>query len=197
VKRSELLELHYITPIANVLSILQRGILCHNNAQKLNPASVAMPEIQAKRAQRTVPGGMPLHQYANIYFSARNPMMYKRHEDHLNLTVLRVSTAILDLPGSVIADGNASSGYTAFWPSPAGLEHVEGNLVFAEYWTDPDPIQRFRKTRIKCAEVLVPHLIQPQFITGAYVSCQEAWDRFMATGAHLPLVIDAALFFKV
>jgi hypothetical protein len=123
-------------------------------------------------------------------------MLYRLSHVHLDLTVLRVSTEILDLPGVVIADGNASSDYTAFWPSPAGLEKVQGDLVFAEYWTDENTFEYWNKKRIKCAEVLVPYVVEPRFITGAYVSCQESERRFKATGAHLPVSIDAGLFFK-
>lgn len=194
-RRSDLNELHYIAHIDNVPSILAQGILCYERAQALSHVSVAMPEIQERRARRTVPSGLPLHEYANLYICARNPMLYVLSHEHLDLTVLRVSTNVLDLPGVIIADGNASSDYTAFWPSPAGLEKVQGDLVFAEYWTDDDHIEYWRKKRIKCAEVLVPGVVEPRFITGAYVSCQESKRRFRATGAHLPVTINAGLFF--
>lgn len=195
-RRSDLSELHYIAHIGNVPSILAQGILCYERAQVLSHVSVAMLEIQERRAKRIVPGGLPLHKYANLYICARNPMLYKRLGMHLDLTVLRVSTEVLDLPGTIIADGNASSDYTAFWPSPVGLERVQGDFVFAEYWTDDDLIEYWHKKRIKCAEVLVPGVVEPRFITGAYVSCQESKRRFRATGAHLPVTINGRLFFR-
>lgn len=195
-RRSDLDELHYIAHIDNVPSILAQGILCYERTQALSHVSVAMLEIQERRAKRIVPGGLPLHKYANLYICARNPMLYKRLGMHLDLIVLRVSTEVLDLPGTIIADGNASSDYTAFWPSPVGLERVQGDLVFAEYWTDDDLIEYWRKKRIKCAEVLVPGVVEPRFITGAYVSCQESKRQFRATSAHLPVTINGRLFFR-
>lgn len=194
--RSELEELQYITHIDNVPSILARGILSHRKAQALDPLSIAMEEIQQRRAQRRVPGGLPLHQYANIYLCARNPMLYKRHDMHQDLTVLRVSTEILDLPGAVITDGNAASDYTAFFPSPAGLARIQRDLVFAEYWTDDDTYEHWRKKRSKCAEVLIPNAIEPGFVIGAYVSCRESEHRLGASGIHLSILIDAWLFFQ-
>ncbi len=74
-RRSDLAELHFITHIANVASILEHGILCHKKAKRLDPASVAMPEIQDIRAKKAVPAGKPLHEYANLYIHARNPML--------------------------------------------------------------------------------------------------------------------------
>ncbi|MDE3091063.1 MAG: DUF4433 domain-containing protein, partial [Chloroflexota bacterium] len=136
---SDLPELHYITSIANVPSILKRGILSHRGASSLQHTSVAMPEIQDRRAKKTVPGGKRLHGYANLYLCARNPMLYKRKELHKELCVLQVNTSALNLRGVIIADGNAASDYTGFWASPAGLDRVDRDVVFIEYWTDPNP----------------------------------------------------------
>ncbi|MGH7845633.1 MAG: DarT ssDNA thymidine ADP-ribosyltransferase family protein [Candidatus Binatia bacterium] len=86
---------------------------------------------------------------------ARNPMMYLRRTHHQDLCVLQVSPAVLHLPGVVIADGNAASSPTAFWPSPAGLAKIDKATVFAEWWTDPDPFILWENRRIKCAEVLI------------------------------------------
>ena len=65
--RAELTELHYITPIANVASILEHGIASHNRAEKLQHDSIAMPEIQDKRKSVVVPNGLGLHDYVNLY----------------------------------------------------------------------------------------------------------------------------------
>ena len=195
-KRSELAELHYITTISNVPSIIKNGILSHRSAERLSHTSVAMTEIQDIRAKKIVPGGMPLHGYANLYLCARNPMLYKRKDLHVGLCVLRVSTDVLDLRGVVIADGNAASDYTGFWPSPAGLDKVNRDMVFAEFWTDEDQITKWQKTRVKCAEVLIPDKVEPRFILGAYVSCAEAQHTLQTTEPRLSVTIDAHLFFR-
>jgi hypothetical protein len=75
-KRQKIKELHYITHIDNMLSIWKHGILCHKLAYRLKHISVSMEEVQKKRANKKVPGGKPLHEYANLYFCARNPMLF-------------------------------------------------------------------------------------------------------------------------
>jgi hypothetical protein len=195
-KRDDLEELHYITPISNVPSIISRGILSHNRARRLGPRSVAMPEIQAMRANKNVPRGRPLHDYANLYICARNPMLYKRCNNHLNLCVLRISPDVLDISETVITDGNAAGDYTVFRASPRGLVIVDKELTFAINWTHPDPIEYFRRKSAKCAEVLVPDRIPPEYIMGAYVSCEEAKAALEATGADIPVTINAHLFFR-
>ena len=123
-------------------------------------------------------------------------MLYVRRDMHRDLTVLCVSTEILDLPGAVITDGNAASDYTAFLPSPEGLGRIRKDLVFAEYWTDNDIFEYWRKKRSKCAEVLIPNVTEPRFIIGAYVSCQESKRRLEIAGGDLSVTIDAHLFFQ-
>jgi hypothetical protein len=155
-----------------------------------------MEEVQARRANRKVPGGHPLHSYANLYFTARNPMLYLLRADHGDLAVLRIDPSILDLPDVVIADGNASSDYTRFYPSPTGLSSLRDELIFAEYWTDDDPFEYWTKKRIKCAEVLVPDRVDPSLIMGSYVSGRESEVRLRELGITHPIDIRPWLFFR-
>ena len=66
-----------IMPIDNISSIITNGILCYHRAEKLlNHTSIAMNDVQSIREQVTI-HEKSLHDYANLYFSFRNPMMYK------------------------------------------------------------------------------------------------------------------------
>lgn len=124
-------------------------------------------------------------------------MLYRRQEQHESLCVLRVSTDVLDLAGVVITDQNAASDYVRFAPAPDGLEHVDGARVFAQSWVQSDdPIQRWRDKSIKCAEVLVPDLVEPRFIKGVYVSGKAASEALHESGVALPVTISGHLFFR-
>lgn len=92
-------ELHCIMPIENLMSVMKEGILSHELAAKLKHHSVALQPVQDKRDKKQVPGGLRLHQYANLYFHARNPMMFKRKDTASELCVLQVSTMVLPLRG--------------------------------------------------------------------------------------------------
>lgn len=195
-KRNELEEFHYITTIRNVSSIVSNGILSHKRAKKINHNSVAMNEIQERRKKKLVPGGRPLHEYVNLYFHARNPMLYVRQSQHIDLCILRVKADILELPGVVITDSNASSDYARFAPAPQGLLIVDKDLTFAEYWTHTNPIEAYQRKSAKCAEVLVPDRIESHFIIGAYVSCLESKEAFETLGLGIPVTINSYLFFR-
>src|SRR5262245_51292971 len=110
---------------------MERGILSHTSTVGILHASIAMPEIQDRRTRVKVPGGRQLHDYVNLYFHARNPMMYKRRARHADMTVLRVSPTILDVPGVVITDGNASSDYIRFASGASGLAIVDRDRTYA------------------------------------------------------------------
>jgi hypothetical protein len=174
---------------------MELGILSHRRAAKIHHDSVAKAEIQDRRAKVVVPGGMALHAYANLYICGRNVMLYLRRGQHREICVLRVSTDVLDLPGVVVTDANASSDYVRFAAAPAGLAIVDRELTFAEYWTDPNPIAYYQKNSAKCAEVLVPNLVDPRLLTGAFVSCQEALARMQALELNLPIAMNPHLFF--
>ena len=191
----DLLELHYITPLANLPSILERGLLSHRRAAKRPHHSVALADVQDRRASKTVPGGLKLHEYANLYFHARNPMLSRRRAQHRELGVLSVSKRVLERPGVVVTDRNASSDYVRFAAGVEGLSIVDEKLVFAEYWTHDDRIEYLRHKSIKCAEVLVPERIDPTFVRGVYVSCAESEEAVKAVAPTLKTKVSPHLFF--
>jgi len=189
-------EFQCIMPLENIPSVLKRGILSNERAAKLSHRSVAMQEVQERRDLKQVPRGLKLHQYANLYFHARNPMLYKRKEQVENLCVLCVSLEVLQHEGVVLADCNASSNYVRFL-APSNWRLLEFDDIFALKWTHPeDPIAQLRHRSRKCAEVLVPHVVEPRFLIGARVVNRTTEEQLRALGFSLPITIDPGLFFR-
>ena len=123
-------ELHCIMPMVNIPSVIATGILSYERASRLQHRSVAMQPIQDRRDRKQVPGGLKLHQYANLYFDARNPMMSVRRAEADNLCVLKVSTDVLALNGTVISDQNASSDYARYL-APSQWQALNFDAIFA------------------------------------------------------------------
>lgn len=197
--RDEITEFHYIAAIENVTSILQRGILCHESSRRLAHRSVASPEVQARRASRRIPQGLRLHQYANLYFNGRNAMFYRILHDYdvsrrarpEDLTLLRVSTDVLDLPGVVVTDINAAADVAPRWytvdEGTAGLEH---SVIFAQYWNSYEHRQRMM------AEVLVPHRVTLDKIQGAYAVSDAAAIVLSGVAPTLDIEVHPYMFFR-
>lgn len=194
---NDLEELHFIAAIENVPSILTLGILSHNSARAVIHRDVSMEEVQDIRVGKRLPNGRPLHDYANVYIQARNAMLYCLQHLRDELVVLRVSPGVLDVPGAVIADGNAAVRFTAFEPAPGGLRIVDRSLTFAARWTHEDPMEYRRRKAACCAEVLVPDRIAPEFVVGAYAGTIAAVRRFEALGTRIPVVRNPRLFFLI
>jgi ssDNA thymidine ADP-ribosyltransferase DarT-like protein len=195
-KLDEVKQLFYITHIENLGSILERGILSHSRVQDLPHKRIDMPEVQERRRTKRISGGTLLHDYANLYFSGRNPMLFKRKDEHKEICVLRISLEVLKIPGVVVATGNAASDYTSFYPPESGIEKLDRKLVYARKWTDDDPIIRARKSVAKCAEVLVPDLVPPSLIFGVYVSSQETEQKLARSYPGLQIEQNLIIFFQ-
>lgn len=202
--RTDLDELHCIIPLTNVPSVVTHGLLSHVRAQALPggpPKSVAAAHIQAIRSGVRVPQGRPLHEYANLYLYARNAMMslilFKKWATAQELSVLRFHTDVLDIPLTVIADGNAASNYTSFRASPGGLAYINKGRCFADSWKHPtDQIDEWRHKREMCAEVLVPDVVPPEHLLGAWVVDAASKAALDSMGTGLPTALRPALFFK-
>lgn len=188
-------ELHNIMPIGNMPSVLDHGILSHEQAAELPHADVSMTDVQDRRDHVQVPGGLRLHQYANLYFDARNPMMYKRLDQVDKLCVLSVSVAVLDLKGAVITDQNAASGYVRFYPAD-NFRVLDFNRIYADDWRHADQIDYWRHKSAKCAEVLVPNIISVDYIQKGYVVNEAAKTHLLATGFFKPVELLPRLFFR-
>jgi hypothetical protein len=205
VDRGLLAELHYLTPIENLGSICEHGILSHDLAAKLPHADVSNEDIQSTRSNKVVAYAgqhrpRKLHSYANLFLHGRNSMLKELcyRCGHDAIAVVRVSLDVLDLPDVVITDQNAASKYAHFYASPDGLAYLYEGYVLAREWGDPnvDQIDYWRRKSRRSAEVLVPDRVDPAHLQGVYVSCEQAHGRCSALDLPLGSTIDADLFFE-
>lgn len=198
-RREEIGELHYIAHVENVPSICSYGLVSHRRAGRLTHRSVADPQVQDRRAGKRVPGGLLLHDYVNLYMTARNPMLYKlARADGLadELCVVQVSTDVLDRARTVVTDMNAAAAYCRFYGAADGLDHVDGDRVFRHYWTDGDALEQEQCKKAKCAEVLVPGEVEPSLIAGIAVGTNVAQATVIQHRTGFPIRLDPELFFN-
>lgn len=194
--RAQLTELHYITPMENLPSIVERGVLSNERTARLPHGSVALQDVQDRRAAVRIPGGLRLHEYANFYFNARNAMMYLRQGEHLRLAVLSIRVSAIEIPGVVVADRNAAADTVQFGSPDEILPTLDYETIFAEWWDHADYWQKLRHKQAMCAEVLVPHVLPPSYIRGAWVSCDEAKQHCDALDIGLKSKTNAYIFFR-
>ena len=179
-RRSDIPELHFITYITNVPSILRLGIVSRNRASRRNTDfdDVSEPGVQERRAAKKVPGtSKHLHDYTNLYFDAHNPMLSARRAKNNKICVLRINKDVLDLEGVIVTDKNAAR-ECWFKSVDEGLPLLEKDEIYATFWLHDDYLEEERHKGIKCAEILVPECVESRYIIGAYVSNQTALNAF-------------------
>lgn len=195
----ELTEKRYvynIMPIANIPSVLQYGIVCFDHMQQIQHSSIAMNEVQVRRSKVEIPNGHSLHQYANLYFSFHNPMLYKRQGMADELCILALSAKVMDIDGCILADRNAATSLVRFFSPLEGIEKLDLEKIHAKFWTDSDPIIQREKKAIKCAEVLIPQSISTDYIAGAYVVSDEAAEQLKNCGFDKRIVVNPQVFYR-
>ena len=195
-ERADIRELHFITYIDNLPSILRWGILSRNEAvrQKVKFKDVSEPGVQDRRAGKKIPGTLKqLHDYANLYFDAHNPMLSARRSENDKICVLRINKTVLDLDGIIITDQNAAR-ECWFKPISEGLPLLDSNDIYATFWLHDDYLEKERHKGIKCAEILVPVRVESRYIMGAYVANQTAQDAFRKI-TDLQAELKSGLFF--
>jgi len=168
--RCDVAELHFITYIENVPSILKRGILSHNISRNINFRDISESGVQERRAKKKIPGtNKSLHDYANLYFDAHNPMLSARRTENNEICVLRIKNTVLNIGDVIITDKNAAR-ECWFKTVDEGLPLLNKSEIYATFWTDNNPIKVYKHAGIKCAEVLVPDCVHSDYIIGAYVA---------------------------
>lgn len=192
IKFSQISEFHNIMPIDNIPNVISNGILSYEEVQRIEHNSIAMNEVQERRDKITL-NGKNLHQYANLYFHARNPMMFKRKNK--NICVLRINKNISRLPNVVFSDRNASSEYANFY-TIKGVHQLDYESIFCKDWTDENEIRYYEMKSKKCAEILVPSKVDYPQIIGAYVKSESDKQILLDLGFDKQIDINKELFFK-
>ncbi|MBI2071032.1 MAG: DUF4433 domain-containing protein [Elusimicrobia bacterium] len=191
-------ELYYITHIDNLPSIVAEGILSHELvlSKGLRYTPVYDEQIIAGRRERTA-GGRNLLSFANLYFQARNAMLYRvLYEKSPNdIVVLGISRDILRRPDIFISDGGLGSPQSSVLPPQEGLKNIDSlrKELDSEYWKPEDGSKRKMM-----AECLVPDLVPPDLINTIYVASHEAAEkvRSMSLPDRLAIVPQMPLFFE-
>ena len=186
-----------ITLIDNIPSIIQYGILCYNEVVSIPHQSIALADVQDRRETISIPNGLRLHDYANLYFNPRNPMMYKRKDKADRICVLAIDATVLNMPNCVVSDGNAASPITRFFSPIEGLQHLDFSKIYTKYWNVQDDALATRSNRrLICAEVLIPHSIPYNMIVGAVVVDSEAQSYLRRMGFEKEIKIYPNYFFR-
>ncbi len=201
-KRRSVQNLYYITPIENLPSILQRGILSHAEVEQQNIPFVSAYDsnIVANRKERTTPDGQSLWNFANLYFQPRNPMLYRvtLEKGSKNIAVLAVRPQVLQI-AAFVSLGNAASPLSEIVSVKEGIRSLTAkemwSVLQSDWWNPMDGSKR----KIM-AECLVPRVVPPDFIHTIYVADHRTAEQVRRVlgpaQGNIAVIQEPHLFFQ-
>lgn len=189
-KPKDILDFYYIAPVANLESILRRGVLSHAVVERksLQTDAVYDSSIVARRGERRTPDGKALWDFANFYFNPRNAILYRVHRaERRDVVVLLMRRQLLD-SGKYISVGNAASQQSKILPVKEGLVKIQSDAVMeklrANVWNEDEG------KRLMMSELLVPDSAAPGYIQSIYVPTAEK-AKEVRNLLELPPGVDA------
>ncbi|WP_249029397.1 DUF4433 domain-containing protein [Tannockella kyphosi] len=193
--------LYNINDLRNLESIFMYGLLSKNSLINLGiatPIDLSDHEVQKIRETKKVPNHAYLHDYANLYIDARNPMMYRisRNRNIDDVCVICVDKKVLDIEGTIVSDRNAAAEIALFDAPKEALKHLDFPLILAKYWKDDDYLIEIEKKSKKCAEVLVYNSVPIQYLVKIKVATKQAKSLVEEFSLGVPIEIDKNIFFQ-
>ena len=217
-KRHTLNYLKHIVHIDNLDTILEYGILSHNEAKLKGfiKNDISMDEVQHRREKRFVcewiddndsenKKSLFVHDFASFYFQSRNTMLYKRHNLQDNLLILLISSEWLNNPNTVYSDGNLGSPKSKLFSGSEQFKFLDWDLLQSDSWNNPDEETKKEQRRKMCAEVLIYPKIEPTEILKIVCNNIETKEKainiikrksFEDSRKDIQVVIDNLMFFK-
>lgn len=182
--------LHFLTPIENLASILEHGLLSRTTmlGSGVPFVDISNHEVQQLRSRPDPIFGRPIHDYVPLFLNPRNPMLYFHRARQNRLVILRIDPAIVETEDVLFCDGNAAASRTQFSTEP---EILAGALEVLEagYWSGLAD-----GTRRRMAEVLIPDSIPPEYVDRA-VCRDHGLAQTIREEHDLYASVNSAMFF--
>lgn len=180
----------HITHVRNLAGILVSGLLDHHESRRrgLLQVDISDPAVQQRRRRLQTCHGKSVCHYVPLYIEQRNPMLYRLRAMQHMLCLLEISLDCLRKPGCVLADGNAASPATRFYDAAADGVRLPWSVLDAATWFDQVDGRRKR-----CAEVLVPRLIETADIRA--IHCMRRSVASMIRNSVADVRVSPGLYF--
>ncbi|NBI43592.1 DUF4433 domain-containing protein [[Haemophilus] felis] len=190
--------INHMTHIDNLSSILENGLLAHNNPYRKK--DISNQGVNARRERIEPIYSRKVHDYIPFYMNVKNSMLYvvqKQEED--NIVILGYSPDILFAKGIIFTDRNAATNAVKFTDDSYDLgkqDFIDMDRVFninGESWDK-------ELKHIMQAEMLVPEKVG-QFLSKIYVQNEmkklliEREYETLLKQKNIDVVVNRELFF--
>lgn len=182
-------HLYHMTHKSNLQSILQNGLLSHNQAKngRLTQVDISDNQVNNRRSKRDPIYQRSIHDYVPLYFNPKNPMLYKRGNIQNDIIILAIDRNLLYQENTIFTNGNAAAVATSFYSNPNDLSNLNWACINSEYWNDI-----VDGKRIKCSEVLIYPSIPTTAIRKIYCNNQKT-NQFVKSNLDKYSTIDVEI----
>lgn len=172
-------HLNYITHVNNLNSILNGGILCRNEVERLG---LKYERIDWDSVQNLRKGHIKnIHDFVPLFFATHTPMLYVTcHDGGLqnDVAVLKIDIEILENDGVSFSDRNCAKHDVNIFTDLSDLTNLKWDIIKTKNcWS-----QAYRP--YKSAEVLVFNKVDVSYIYSVFLATQETKrkvDRMVQT----------------
>jgi hypothetical protein len=126
--------IYHMTHYKNIKSILQNGLLAHENDLVLK--RIDNHDVNNRRGKIESINNKSIHSYVPFYFNPKNPMLFVNKEIQHNIVILAFSKHLLTKKKTIFTDGNAAVNRTKFYADLSFLEELNWDCINAPYWND-------------------------------------------------------------
>lgn len=165
---------YHMTHIDNLDSILKFGLFCNTDsyAKKLNKQTMSNENVVEIRSnKRDSIYNKKINSYVPLYINPKNPMLFVKRGMQNNLVIIAYDKNLVKIDGAVFTDGNAASKSTKFFSNIEELREINWNCIRSKYWND-----YIDGKRIRCAELLVPEVIDKKMIKKIYCNNDKTFQ---------------------
>lgn len=196
IQKHNIRYLYHMTNLRNLASVLQHGLLSHNEAHRrgLVNEDISNQEVNFRRSTKKV-NHLWLHDYVNFYFQPKNSMLSVKRDTQTQIVFLGANPQLLLEPATVFSDGNAgmSLGKSIFYTGTYELDKLRWDVINAAYWNDFEDGKR-----IRCAEILVYPKVEISSVLRIFChpAARETTEQMMASsGLNIPVEVARHFYF--
>ncbi len=194
IQKHNIRYLYHMTDLRNLASVLQHGLLSHNEAHRRGLVSedISNQEVNKRRGETSI-DDTPLHDYVNFYFQPKNPMLSVKRDIQSQIVFLGADPRLLLEQTTVFSDGNAAADRTTFYRGTNLLDRLPWEAINAAYWIDFADGKR-----IKCAEILVYPKVEVSNVLRifCYPAARETTVQLVAaSGLNIPVEVARHFYF--
>lgn len=152
IESTRIATIDHMTHINNLDSILEHGLLAHNNPHK--KVDISNQEVNSRRNKIEHIYNRNIHDYVPLYFNPRNAMLYRNQKMFGDsIIVLAFDKDLLLSKNSIFTNGNAASDNTSYFNNIKDLLQMDWDKIWSSSWNGLEDSEVIKWSMM--AEVLI------------------------------------------